>query len=69
MLFRSFLNAAPPLKSVSARIQEVLLQQQVNVLLQDWLKSLRDEGTVRIIDPAYAGAINAATTSQTDEEE
>lgn len=45
---------APPLKDVSARIQEVLLQQQVNGMLQDWLKSLRDEGSVRIIDPKYA---------------
>lgn len=58
----------PPLKDVSARIQEVLLQQQVNGLLQDWLKSLRDEGSVRILDPAYVGAVDATTGSQTEEE-
>jgi peptidyl-prolyl cis-trans isomerase SurA len=44
--------SAPPLDSVSARIEEVLLQQHVNVLLQDWLKNLRDQGNVIILDPA-----------------
>ena len=42
----------PSLDSVSARIEEVLLQQHVNALLQDWLKSLRDQGNVIILDPA-----------------
>jgi peptidyl-prolyl cis-trans isomerase SurA len=55
---------APPLKDVSARIQDVLLEQQVNLLLQDWLKSLQDEGSVRIIDPAYAGAVDLTPGSQ-----
>jgi peptidyl-prolyl cis-trans isomerase SurA len=46
-------NAKPPdLASVSGRIEEVLLQQYVNVLLQDWLKALRDQGSVIILDPA-----------------
>jgi len=44
--------SAPPLDDVSSRIEEVLLQQHVNVLLQDWLKSLRDQGNVIILDPA-----------------
>jgi hypothetical protein len=43
----------PPVSDISSRIQEVLLQQHVNGLLQDWLKSLRDEGSVQILDPAY----------------
>ena len=43
----------PALSEISERIQEVLLQQHVNGLLQDWLKSLRDEGSVQILDPAY----------------
>jgi peptidyl-prolyl cis-trans isomerase SurA len=55
---------APPLKDVSARIQDVLLEQQVNMLLQDWLKSLQDEGSVRIIDPAYASAVDLTPGSQ-----
>jgi peptidyl-prolyl cis-trans isomerase SurA len=43
---------APPLEQISPRIQEVLLQQQVNSLLDDWLKSLQDQGQVEILDPA-----------------
>jgi peptidyl-prolyl cis-trans isomerase SurA len=43
----------PALSEISERIREVLLQQHVNGLLQDWLKSLRDEGSVQILDPAY----------------
>lgn len=45
-------NVAPPkLETVSKRIEEVLLQQQVGNLLQDWLKSLRAQGSVRILGP------------------
>jgi peptidyl-prolyl cis-trans isomerase SurA len=44
---------APPLAEVSARIQEILLQQQVSGLFQDWVSSLRDQGNVQIVDPAY----------------
>ncbi len=40
---------APALEKVSDRIQEVLLQQQVSGLLSDWLKSLRAQGTVQIV--------------------
>jgi peptidyl-prolyl cis-trans isomerase SurA len=39
----------PPLDTVSKRIEEVLLQQQVGSLLQDWLKSLRAQGSVRML--------------------
>lgn len=59
-------QTAPPLKDVSSRIQEVLLQQQVNGLLQDWLKSLRAEGSVQIVDPAYADTENAPQASEED---
>lgn len=62
-------ETAPPLKDVSSRIQEVLLQEQVNGLLQDWLKSLRSEGGVQILDPAYATAADAASTSGVGGEE
>jgi hypothetical protein len=41
----------PPLEKVSKRIEEVLLQQEVTALLQDWLKSLRAQGSVRIMTP------------------
>ncbi len=42
---------APPLSVLSSRIEEVLLQQQVSELLDQWLKSLRDSGSVRILKP------------------
>ena len=41
----------PPLSVLSTRIEEVLLQQQVSVLLDQWLKSLRESGNVRILKP------------------
>lgn len=43
--------APPPLETLSPRIQEVLLQEQVSALLDDWLKSLRAQGSVRILQP------------------
>jgi len=45
-------KATPPAEAAIAdRIQEVLLQQQVNKLLDDWLTSLRAQGSVRIVKP------------------
>jgi len=41
----------PPLENIKRRIEEVLLQQQVSALLEDWLKSLRAEGSVQIMTP------------------
>lgn len=49
---------APPLENVSPRIEEILLQQQVSSLFQDWLGSLRDEGDVQIVDPAYTADLS-----------
>jgi peptidyl-prolyl cis-trans isomerase SurA len=43
----------PPLAAVSSRIQEILLQQRVSSLLLEWLQSLKSEGSVSILDPAY----------------
>jgi peptidyl-prolyl cis-trans isomerase SurA len=39
----------PPIETIKRRIEEVLLQQQVSALLQDWLKSLRAQGSVRMM--------------------
>lgn len=47
-------ESAPPLDKVSSRIQEILLQEQVNALFSDWLQNLRKQGDVEILDPAYA---------------
>jgi peptidyl-prolyl cis-trans isomerase SurA len=41
----------PPMEVIKKQIEEVLLQQEVTALLQDWLKSLRAQGSVRIITP------------------
>ena len=40
---------APPLDAVRDRIEEVLLEQQVSTLLDQWLKTLRDSGHVRMM--------------------
>src|ERR1700677_1255793 len=45
-------NVTPPkLETISNRIEEVLLQQEVGALLEDWLKSLRAQGSVRVMTP------------------
>jgi hypothetical protein len=56
----------PPLAAVSNRIDEVLLQQRVTALLNDWLKSLRDTGSVAILDPAYASVGTSVTSRAGD---
>jgi hypothetical protein len=43
--------APPKLETISQRIEEVLLQQQVGNLLRDWLKSLRAQGNVWVMKP------------------
>ena len=45
-------ETVPALETVSSRIQEILLQQQVNALFDDWLNNLRKQGNVEILDPA-----------------
>jgi peptidyl-prolyl cis-trans isomerase SurA len=56
----------PPLDAIAPKIQEVLLQQEVSGLLQDWLKSLRDEGSVQIVDPAYAALADAGSGDESE---
>jgi len=62
-------ETVPPLDQVSDRIQEILLQQRVNALFDDWLNNLRKEGQVEVLDPALEpppvapGAAPAAETS------
>jgi peptidyl-prolyl cis-trans isomerase SurA len=43
--------APPKLETISKRIEEVLMQQEVGALLVDWLKSLRAQGSVKIMTP------------------
>jgi peptidyl-prolyl cis-trans isomerase SurA len=47
-------EAVPPLDNVASRIQEILLQQQVNVLFDNWLNNLREQGDVEVLDPKLA---------------
>ena len=54
----------PPLAQVSDRIDEVLLQQHVNVLLNDYLRSLKDAGSVQILDPQY-NSLGSGSASRT----
>ena len=46
---------APPVKSISRRIQEVLLQREVSGLLSDWLNSLRAQGSVVVLHAGKEG--------------
>jgi peptidyl-prolyl cis-trans isomerase SurA len=51
----------PALDSVSQRIQEILLQEQVNKLFSAWLDNLRKQGDVQIVDPALEMPANQAS--------
>jgi hypothetical protein len=44
----------PTLDAVSPRIEEILLQQKVSQMLFDWLQTLREQGSVHILDPTIA---------------
>jgi peptidyl-prolyl cis-trans isomerase SurA len=54
-------EAVPPLRDVAPRIEEILLEQQVNILFDQWLDNLRQQGDVEILDPALAEPANKAT--------
>jgi peptidyl-prolyl cis-trans isomerase SurA len=45
-------ETVPPLDQVAPRIQEILLEKQVNVLFDAWLKNLREQGDVEVLDPS-----------------
>jgi hypothetical protein len=42
---------APSEATIADNIQEILLQQEVNKLLDDWLALLRAQGSVRVVKP------------------
>jgi len=46
----------PPLDQVAPRIEEILLEQQVNVLFDQWLDNLRKQGDIEILDPSLETA-------------
>jgi hypothetical protein len=45
-------ESVPPLDQVAPRIQEILLEKQVNVLFDAWLSNLREQGDVEVLDPS-----------------
>jgi peptidyl-prolyl cis-trans isomerase SurA len=46
----------PSLEAVSPRIEEILLQRQVNALFGAWLDNLRKQGEVEVLDPTLETA-------------
>lgn len=48
---------APPLDKVSARIEEILLQQHVTGLFNEWLDNLRAQGDVEVLDSSLESAL------------
>ncbi len=56
-------ETAPQLRDVSPRIEEILLQRQVNALFSAWLDNLRKQGDVEILDPALEPVATPASAS------
>ena len=50
----------PSLEKVGPRIEEILLQQQVNILFDEWLTNLRNQGDVEVLDPSLEDSRNEA---------
>ena len=60
----------PALEKVAPRIEEILLQQQVNALFDEWLTNLRNQGDVEVLDPTLEGPrSNAVTQNQVTDAE
>lgn len=57
----------PPLEAVSARIEEILLQQKVNVMFDSWLANLRSQGQIEVLDPALETPKSSAGNGATKE--
>jgi hypothetical protein len=49
-------ESVPTLDQVAPRIQEILLQQQVNQMFDTWLANLRQQGDVEVLDPSLETA-------------
>ena len=50
--------AVPVFSAVSSRIREILRQRQVDSMVDQWIKGLRSEDQVRILDTAYGSGEN-----------
>jgi hypothetical protein len=54
----------PPLNTLAPRIEEILLEQQVNVLFGNWLDNLRKQENVEILDPTLKPDAKASNASE-----
>jgi hypothetical protein len=59
-------EAVPPLEKVSSRIEEILLQQHVNALFDDWLNNLRKQGDIEVLDPSLEAPAPATPSARSD---
>jgi peptidyl-prolyl cis-trans isomerase SurA len=50
----------PALSAVSSRIEEILLEEQVNVMFGNWLDNLRKQGDVEVLDSALESASDSS---------
>jgi hypothetical protein len=58
----------PSLDKVSARIEEILLQQQVTGLFSGWLDNLRSQGDIEVLDPSLEGALPSQTPGKQEQQ-
>ena len=52
----------PALSEVAPRIEEILLEQQVNVMFDSWLDNLRKQGNVEVLDASLESGVPASST-------
>lgn len=53
-------ESVPSFDKVAPRIEEILLQQQVTSMFDEWLTNLRGQGDVEILDPSLEKPANVA---------
>lgn len=54
----------PSLKTLQPRIEEILVQQQVTKQVDDWEATLRQQGSVQILVPAYGQSNDKADSDE-----
>jgi hypothetical protein len=57
----------PPLNDVAPRIEEILLEEQVNVMFSSWLDNLRKQGDVEVLDPTLESGADSSSESEAPE--
>jgi len=56
--------AIPPLSEVAPRIEEILLEEQVNAYFTAWLDNLRKQGDVEVLDPTLESGNDTAAAGK-----